>query len=52
MLLVVVIGEWKSNLSDELILEPITINHLEFVVKILWKYYRCITSLSQINKFK
>ena len=33
MLLVVVIGEWKSNLSDELILEPITINHLKFVVK-------------------
>ena len=40
MLLLVVIDGQKRNLSNKFKLKPVTTYHLEFVVKILWKYCR------------
>ena len=46
-LLLVVMDEQKSNLSCRFKLEPITINHLWFVMKMLWK--RCRHSSSHLK---
>ena len=46
-LLLIVMDEKKSNLSCRFKLEPITINHLWFVMKMLWK--RCRHSSSHLK---